>query len=57
MDYKKFLEICQRGQTGEKVEKNDWDLDYVIDTVMELKDDYEFDWDKQVIIPQDEQLF
>ena len=57
MDYKKFLELCQRGQTGEKVAKNDWDLDYVIDTVMELKDDYEFDWDKQVIIPQDEQLF
>lgn len=57
MDYKKFLEICQRGQTGEKVEKNDWDLDYVIDTVMELNDEYEFEWDKQVIIPQDEQLF
>lgn len=57
MDYKKFLEICQRGQTGEKVAKNDWDLDYVIDTVMELNDEYEFEWDKQVIIPQDEQLF
>lgn len=57
MDYKKFLEICQRGQTGEKVAKNDWDLDYVIDTVMELNDEYEFEWDKQVIIPQDEKLF
>ena len=57
MDYKKFLELCQRGQTGPKVEKNDWDLDYVIDTVMELNDEYEFSWDKQVIIPEDEQLF
>lgn len=57
MDYKKFLELCQRGQTGPKVDKNDWDLDYVIDTVMELNDEYEFSWDKQVIIPEDEQLF
>ena len=57
MDYKKFLELCQRGQTGKQVEKSDWDLDYVIDTVMELNDEYEFSWDKQVIIPEDEQLF
>ena len=57
MDYKKFLELCQRGQTGEKVSKDDWDMDYVIDTVMEINDEYEFSWDKQVIIPEDEQLF
>ena len=57
MDYKKFLELCQRSQTGEKVSKDDWDMDYVIDTVMEINDEYEFSWDKQVIIPEDEQLF
>ena len=57
MDYRKFLELCQRGQTGQKVEKSDWDLDYVIDTVMELNEEYDFSWDKQVIIPEDEQLF
>ena len=51
MDYRKFLELCQRGQTGQKVEKSDWDLDYVIDTVMELNEEYDFSWDKQVIIP------
>ena len=57
MDYKKFLELCKRSQTGEKVSKEDWDMDYVIDTVMEINDEYEFSWDKQVIIPEDEQLF
>lgn len=57
MDYKKFLELCKRSQTGEKVSKDDWDMDYVIDTVMEINDEYEFSWDKQVIIPEDEQLF
>lgn len=57
MDYKKFLEICERSQTGEKVAKDDWDMDYVIDGVMELMDEYGFTWDKQVIIPEDETLF
>ena len=57
MDYKKFLELCKRSKTGEKVSKDDWDMDYVIDTVMEINDEYEFSWDKQVIIPEDEQLF
>lgn len=57
MDYKKFLELYQRGQTGEKVSKDDWDMDYVVTTVMDLVDEYDFSWDKQVIIPQDEKLF
>lgn len=57
MDKKKFLEICQRSYTGEKVEKNDWDLEYVVETVMDLVDEYDFSWDKNVIIPEDEKLF
>ncbi len=57
MDYKKFLELCQRGQTGPKVSKDDWDMDYVIENVMELVEDYDFSWDKQVVIPEDENLF
>ncbi len=57
MDYKKFLELCERSHTGEKVAKDDWDMDYVIDGVMELMDEYGFTWDKQVIIPEDETLF
>lgn len=57
MDAKKFLELFERSQTGEKVDKNDWDLDYIIDNVMDLVDEYEFDWDKDELIPQDDELF
>lgn len=57
MDVKKYLELCERSHTGEKVSKDDWDMDYIIDTVQELVEEYEFEWDKQVIIPQDEKLF
>ena len=28
---KEFLELAERGKTGKKVEKNDWDMDYIID--------------------------
>ena len=44
MDTKKYLELCERAETGEKVSKDDWDMDYIIDTVMELVDEYDFDW-------------
>lgn len=57
MDVKKYLEICERSHTGEKVTKDDWDMDYIIDTVRDIVEDYEFEWDKQVIIPEDEKLF
>ena len=56
MDTKKFLELYERSNTGEKVSKDDWDMDYIIDNVMELVDEYDFSWDKQVIIPEDDQL-
>ena len=56
MDTKKFLEFCERSNTGEKVSKDDWDMDYIIDNVMELVDDYDLSWDKQVIVPEDDQL-
>ena len=56
MDTKQFLNLYERSKTGEKVAKEDWDMDYIIDNVMELVGDYEFDWDKDVLIPQDDQL-
>lgn len=56
MEDKKFLELYERGKTGEKVSKNDWDLDYIIDNVMDLVDEYEFDWDQDNLIPEDPQL-
>lgn len=61
MDYKKFLELCHRSQTGEKIAKDDWDVEYVVETVMELVDDFDLcDWNRsynEVIIPEDEELF
>lgn len=57
MDVKKYLEICERSNTGTKISKDDWDMDYIVENVMELVEDYEFEWDKQVVIPEDEQLF
>ncbi|MBQ8663013.1 MAG: monomethylamine:corrinoid methyltransferase [Eubacterium sp.] len=57
MNVKKYLELCERSNTGTKVSKDDWDMDYIVENVMELVEDYEFEWDKQVVIPEDEQLF
>ena len=61
MDAKKFLELYQRGQTGKKISKEDWDIEYVVETVMELVDDFDLiDWNRsynEVIIPEDEELF
>ena len=54
---KEFLELAERGKTGKKVEKNDWDMDYIIDHVQDLVEEYDFSWDRQVIIPEDEKLF
>ncbi len=56
MEAKRYLDLVNRSNTGEKVSKDDWDMDYIIDNVMELVDDYEFSWDKQVIIPEDDAL-
>ncbi len=57
MDVKKYLELCERSNTGTKVSKDDWDMEYIVENVMELVEEYEFEWDKQVVIPEDEQLF
>ncbi len=56
MDTKKYLEICERSNTGLKVSKDEWDMDYVIDSVRELVDEYGFSWDKKVLVPNDGQL-
>ena len=57
MDTKTFLDLFERGNTGEKVSKEDWDMEYIIENVMDLVDEYEFDWDEDLIIPEDSKLF
>ncbi|MBR2187818.1 MAG: monomethylamine:corrinoid methyltransferase [Eubacterium sp.] len=56
MDTKQFLKLYERSKTGPKVSKDDWDMDYIIENVMELVEEYEFDWDKDLLVPQDDQL-
>ncbi len=57
MDAKRFLELYERSNTGVKVSKEDWDMDYIIENVMELVDEYEFDWERDELIPEDDRLF
>lgn len=56
MTAKEYLELCNRSNTGEKVTKEDWDMDYIIDEVRDMVDEYGFSWDKQVIVPKDDKL-
>ena len=56
MDTKKYLEICERSNTGLMVGKDEWDLDYVIDGVRELVDEYALSWNKEMLVPDDGQL-
>ena len=39
-----FLEICERSYTGEKVSKEDWDLDYVALAIRDLLDEYDLSY-------------
>ena len=57
MDTRKFLDLFEREKKKKKVDKSDWDMDYIIDNVMDLVEEYEFDWDKEVLIPEDDALF
>lgn len=57
MDAAKFLELCERTKTGEHVSSDDWNLKYVAKHMKKLVREYGFTWDKNVVIPEDEQLF
>ena len=39
MDAKQFLALFELGKTGEKVDKDSWDMDYIIENVMDLVDE------------------
>lgn len=56
MTAKEYLKLCDRSNTGEKVTKEEWDMDYIIDEVRDIVDEYGFGWDKQVIVPKDDKL-
>ncbi|MGI6093990.1 MAG: monomethylamine:corrinoid methyltransferase [Lachnospiraceae bacterium] len=57
MDAGKFLELCERSKQGEQISSDDWNIKYVAKNMKKLVKEYDLTWDKQVVIPEDEQLF
>src|SRR6056297_1238141 len=51
-----FLSVCERSFTGPKVSKEEWDFSYIVMKTRELVETYQLSWDKQDLIPQDDQL-
>ncbi|MDP2964823.1 MAG: monomethylamine:corrinoid methyltransferase [Pelolinea sp.] len=51
-----YLDILDRAKTGLVVSKADWDMDYVVLPVRRLVKKYRLEWDKNQVIPEDEDL-
>ena len=51
-----YLDILDRAKTGPLVSKTDWDMDYVVLPVRRLVKKYRLAWDKNQVIPEDEDL-
>ena len=56
MDQKKCLEIVERSNTGVRVTSDDWNLKYVAKLCRKVSRAHGMKWDKEVIIPQDDEL-
>ncbi len=52
-----YLELLRRANDGKKVDKGDWDYQYIVENVMELVDKYDLEYDPQDITPTDDSLF
>lgn len=57
MNSKTFLDIFERSNTGEKVSSDDWNLKYIAMGCKKTVKKYGLKWDKETIIPTDEDLF
>ncbi len=51
-----YLEIAQRAETGPKVEKANWDFDYIVEMTREVVDKYQLSWDADTLTPDDPDL-
>ena len=51
-----YLDILDRSKIGQLVEKSDWDMDFVVLPVRRLVKKYHLEWDRQHIIPEDDDL-
>ncbi len=50
-----FLELCERSHHGPTLAKDDWDMT-VVDGTAEMVDKHRLAWDKQQLIPRDDEL-
>ncbi len=55
MKHAEFLALCERAHTGAACKKSDFDMEQVVEPVMDLVEEYDLDWDRQNLIPTDEQ--
>jgi methylamine--corrinoid protein Co-methyltransferase len=51
-----YLEMIDRFNTGQKMEKERWDIDQILLTTRQLVRKYHLSWDSQVIVPADPDL-
>ena len=51
-----YLDILDRSKTGQSVNKNDWDMDFVVLPVRQLVAKYHLAWDKKNAVPDDPDL-
>lgn len=52
----KFLEICERSYTGDFIEKDDWDVEYVCMATMDIIEKYDLNRTTDEITPNDPDL-
>lgn len=51
-----YLELVERAHNGEKIAKDEWDLEFIVMKVMDLVGKYDLKFDENVIIPTDDTL-
>lgn len=51
-----YLELLERAHNGEKIEKEQWDVEYIVIKTMELISKYDLKFDNNTIIPTDDTL-
>ena len=57
MEAARFFDLCKRSKKGKKIDKGDWDLDHITIPVRDLVEKYDLSWEKNLIIPEDDDLY
>lgn len=56
MKHAEFLALCERAHIGIACKKSDFDMERVVEPVMDLVEQYDLGWDRRQLIPTDERL-